>query len=152
MAVNFNAAAVKALFNAIVSRAMTLGLFERVNSHEPKSAPGNGLSCSVWTEQIRPLPDASGLGSVSGEVSFHIRILSSFMRKPEDDIDPNILTAVCTLMGAYSGGFTLGGIVRDVDVLQMSAQAGYLNQDNRLYRVMVITLPVVINDLWDEVP
>ena len=33
----------------------------------------------------------------------------------------------------------------------LEANAGYLTQDQRMYRVMVVTLPVIINDLWSEV-
>lgn len=151
MALNFNAAAVEALFAAVVSQAQQLALFERVGTHEPKSAPGNGLSCAIWADTIRPDPAASGLAAVSGTVTFHLRVYSNFMSKPEDEIDPRMLSAACALMAAYAGGFTLGGTVRDIDVMNVMAQAGYLNQDNRLYRVMVVTLPVVINDLWTEV-
>lgn len=153
---SFDQAAVNSLFDQVTSHAMTLGIFDRVNRHEPKNAPGNGLSCSIWVDVIRPLPQASGLASTSGLVSFHCRVTSNMLAEPQDDIDPAILTAVTTLIGEYSGHFTLGGIVRDVDLLgqfgtALAAQAGYLNQDSRLFRVMVITLPIVINDMWTQV-
>jgi hypothetical protein len=32
----------------------------------------------------------------------------------------------------------------------LSAQAGYLNQDGRLFRVMTLTLPIIVNDVWDQ--
>jgi hypothetical protein len=35
--------------------------------------------------------------------------------------------------------------------MQLNAQAGYLQQDNKVFRVIVVTLPIVINDLWGEV-
>ena len=149
----FDAAAVLALFDQVKSHAMTLGVFDRVNTHEPKNPPGNGLSCSIWTDVIEPLPDASGLGATSGRVAFHVRVFSSMLAEPQDDIDPQILIAVTTLIGEYSGHFTLGGTVRDVDLLgahgePLKAQAGYLDIARKLYRVMVITLPIIINDLW----
>ena len=106
---SFDSAAVVALFDAVKSHAMQLGIFERVNQHEPKNAPGNGLSCSIWTDVIEPLPDASGLAQTSGRVAFHVRIMGNMLPEPQDDID------------------------------------------HRLYRVMVITLPIIINDLWSQV-
>jgi hypothetical protein len=152
---NFDSAAVLSLRDQLVSHALKLGVFERVNSHEPKNAPGNGLSCSIWADVIRPLPQASGLNSTSGLVSFHCRVSSSMLQEPQDDIDPQILIAVTTLIGEYSGNFTLGGTVRDVDLLgqfgvALSAQAGYLEHDKKYYRVMVVTLPIVINDMWSQ--
>jgi hypothetical protein len=148
-----DAAAVLALFDQVKSHAMTLGVFDRVNTHEPKNAPGNGLTCSIWMDVIEPLPDASGLAQTSGRIAFHVRVMSNMLQEPQDDIDPQIFTAVVTLLAEYSGHFTLGGNVRDVDLLgahgtALSAQAGYLDVDRKLYRVMVITLPLIINDLW----
>jgi len=155
--VSFDAAAVRSLFDQVVSHAMTLGVFDKCNTHEPKNAPGNGLSCFIWADSIEPLPAASGLAATSGRVAFHVRVMSNMTQEPQDDIDPQILTAVTTLLGEYSGHFTLGGTVRDVDLLgehgePLKAQAGYLDIDRRLYRVMVITLPIIISDLWVQQP
>lgn len=152
---SFDGAAVTALVSQLVSHAESLGVFQRVNSHEPKNAPGNGLSCSIWTQTIEPAPNTSGLAATSGRVEFHARVMSSMLAEPQDDIDPDLLTAVTTLMSEYSGHFTLGGSVQDVDLLGMhgtalSAQAGYLEIDRRMYRVMVVTLPVIINDMYGQ--
>jgi hypothetical protein len=59
-------------------------------------------------------------------------------------------------MAAYSGDFELGGNVRNVDLLGqasegLTAQAGYLEQDGKLYRVMTINLPLIVNDVWNQV-
>ena len=149
-----NAAAVEALFSALVSEAQQLAVFERVASHEPKNAPGSGYSCVLWLDGIKPL---SGMSATSGLVTFHARIYSNMLAEPQDDIDPGLLTATCALLGAYSEGFTLGETVRAVDLLGMSgqalsAQAGYITQDGRMFRAMELTIPVIINDLWDQEP
>jgi len=141
----------------VVSHAASTGLFETVNSHEPKSAPTNGLTCSVWAQRIAPIPAASGLASTTGLVQLTVRLYTSMLQQPYDDIDPEMITAVDTLMTAYSGVFTLGGLVRNVDLLgahgtPLGAQAGYITQDGKVFRVMDITLPMVINDLWTQVP
>jgi len=153
--VTFNHAAVATLFDKVVSHALTLAVFERVNSHEPKSPPGSGTSCAVWVQSIAPVT-GSGLAATSGVVTLNVRLYSSFIQQPLDEIDPDLLTAATTLLGAYTGDFDFGGTVRNVDLLgmygtPMSAQAGYLTQDSHVYRVMTITLHVVINDLWNQV-
>src|SRR5260221_13184426 len=84
---------------------MTLGVFDRVNTHEPKNAPGNGLSCSIWTDVVEPLPDASGLAATSGRVAFHVRCMSNMLQSPQDAIGPQILIPVTRLIGEYSGTF-----------------------------------------------
>jgi hypothetical protein len=152
----FDSAAVISLRDQVVSHALKLGVFDKVANHEPKNAPGNGLFASIYMQEIDPLPEISGLASTSGRVAFHIRIETNMLQEPQDDIDGLILTAATTLIGEYSGNFTLGGTVRNVDLLgahgePLKAQAGYLDIDKKLYRVMVVTLPIVINDLWQQV-
>ena len=149
----FNQAAVNTLFDKVQSHAMTLGIFETVNTHEPKSKPGSGLRYAIWVQSIIPVARASGLASTSGSVTLNGRIYSSAFQQPYDSIDPDMLTATTTLLGAYTGDFDLGGTVMAVDLLGMygrslSAQAGYLTQDAKILRIFTVTVPVIINDLW----
>lgn len=143
------------ILDAAVSHAMALGYFERVNAHEPKNKPGNGLTCALWVDRIGPALGSSGLASTTALLILNVRVYTSMLAQPADGIDPNLLDAVDGLMSAYSGDFELGGLVRQVDLLgqfgtPLSAQAGYLPIDNKLYRVMTITLPLVVNDLWSQ--
>lgn len=142
------------ILDAAVAHAMTSGLFERVNGAEPKAAPGTGLTCAVWVQGIGPIR-ASGLAVTSALLVLNVRLYTSMIREPQDAIDPSLLAATDTLMNAYTGAFTLAGLVRHVDLLgaygaPLSAQAGYLNQDSKLFRVFTITLPLVVNDAWTQ--
>jgi hypothetical protein len=147
---------VSSLLDAVQSHALASGVFDRVTGHEPKSAPGSGVTAAVWAQSIGPVP-SSGLASTSVRVEFMVRIYQSMLSEPQDAIDPAVLTAVDVLMAAYTGDFTLGGLVRQVDLLGnsgqgLSAQAGYLTQDQRTYRVVDVTLPIIVNDLWQQSP
>lgn len=151
----FDQAAVNDLYSRVMSGALQTGLFETVNGHEPKSAPGNGLTAAVWVDTITGVGAASGLSATSGVVTLNVRIYTPFLQEPPDAIDPNMLTAASTLLGLYTGDFSLGATVRNIDLLgsygrALAAAAGYLTQDSTIYRVMTITLPVVINDLWTQ--
>ncbi|HEV8653257.1 MAG TPA: hypothetical protein VG276_28660 [Actinomycetes bacterium] len=142
---------------AAESHALALGRFDRVNRHEPKSAPGNGLSAAIWVQSIRPVAAASGLDSTTARLELSVRVYLGMLHEPQDEIDTLILEAVDALMAAYSGDFELGGLVRDVDLLgehgdPLAADAGYLEQDKKIYRVMVVTLPLLVNDLWSQAP
>lgn len=151
----FNQSAVNGLFSAVQSQIQTLGMFQTVNTHEPKSAPQTQLHCSIWVESISPIGRASGLSSTSGVVTFSVRMYKNMLSKPEDEIDPALTTALTTVLNAFSGAFTLGGTVRDIDLLgmygrAMEAQAGYVSVDNKMFRQFTVTLPVVVNDLWAQ--
>jgi hypothetical protein len=142
--------------DAIVSHSLSLGLFERVNFSEPKNSPGNGLTAAVWLQSVNPVAVASGLAVTSARVEFTQRLYSNMLQEPQDEIDPAMLSAVDVLMGVYSADFTLGGTVRNVDLLGahgpgLSALAGYLSVDNKMFRVVDVTLPLIVNDVWDQV-
>lgn len=144
------------ILDGLESHALRLGRFERVNSHEPKNAPGHGLTCAIWVQSIGPQPGGSGLSSTTGRLVFNVRIYQNMLSQPVDAIDPLVLEAVAGLMGAYSGDFDLDvAQVRAIDLLgiagiALSAVAGYVEIDHKHYRVMTITVPVIVNDVWTQ--
>jgi hypothetical protein len=145
------------IFNALVSHGMSTGLFERVNQHEPKNAPGNGLTMAVWLDRVTHASGSSGLNNTTGLLVFSVRVFSNMVAEPQDDIDPTLLTAIDALFTAYSGDFELGGLVRDVDLMgqhgaPLEAAFGYVPIDNKMYRVGTIVVPLVVNDAWAQSP
>lgn len=146
------------LVDATVSHAMATGRFEQVNGHEPANAPASGgLTAAVWADRVQPVR-SSGLDSVSVLVVLNVRLYTVAQAgSPEsrDQIDPDLLAAVDDLCAAYSGDFTLGGIARNIDIFGangsgLDVRAGYVQQSEVLYRVMTISLPILVNDLWEE--
>lgn len=145
------------ILDAAISHAMASGYFESVNFHEPKSKPRNGLTCALWIDHIGPAQGGSGLNSTTARLVVNVRVYQPMLMEPQDAIDPNVLNAVDGLMAAYSGDFELGGLIREVDLLgefgvPLSAQAGYVKPDTLICRVMTITLPLIVNDLWSQSP
>ena len=144
------------LFAALSSHAQTLGVFDRVNEHEPMNAPKNGLTCAFWFVRLAPFPAGSGLSSTSGLVVFSARIYKP-TQLPQGSEDADVMAAADALMAAYSGDFALGGLVRNVDLLgqsgmQLSAQAGWLPFGDTTFRTIDVTIPMIINDLWTQAP
>jgi hypothetical protein len=143
------------ILNKAVSYSLASGLFARVNGHEPKSTPGSGITCAVWVDNIGPVPAASGLASTTARVILKQRIYTSMLAEPQDAIDPAMLAAVDNLIATYSADFSWGATVRNVDLLgetgiALDAQAGYVNIDGKLQRIFDVTIPLIINDLWDQ--
>lgn len=146
------------LIDRLASHAMTTGLFDRVNQHEPKNKPGRGLTCAAWIDRIEPARGRSGLAVTTARVVFNVRVYTNMLQQPQDSIDPAVMAAVDLLMEAYTGDFTLGGTIEEVDLLGMTqghplfAQSGYINIDNMVYRVMTITVPCIVSDAWTQAP
>lgn len=143
----------QAHFDALITVAQESGLFDHVAGAEPKSAPGSGLTCAVWGSSITPV-QSSGLTHISVRLELQLRIYSSMIQEPAEGIDPAVLGAAGQLMEALAQGYTLDGVARAVDLLgadgdQLRAEAGYLEMDSKLFRVMDVFVPITANDVWE---
>lgn len=154
----FDEVAINDVISRIESLAMQSGFFDNVNGHEPKSAPRTDTTFAVWVQSVTPLT-ASGLANTSCLFTLNGRIYKSMMSKPYDRIDPAVTAATSYFMAQLNGSFQLGGQdgIRAIDVLGMygtplSAQAGYVEIDRQMLRVMTIVIPISINDVWPQSP
>lgn len=141
----------------MVSVVQECGYFRQVNEHEPTSAPaGIDMFAACWVQIIRPVPKRSGLNRVSGLLVYRVRLYMSQFEEQRDYIDPQMIRATACLMGLYAGNFTLQGTITAVDLLgaaddiPLSAIAGYLQLATTKYRVMDITVPLIIDDLFSQ--
>lgn len=147
---------VTTILDKVVSHAAALGVFDQINIHEVTNAPGQGYTAAIWVDQVQPV-NSSGLDSTSIRLTLMVRIYTTVQVSPLDVVEPGLLQITDTLMAAYTGDFELGGTVRSVDLLGTSgpgleARAGYVKMeaDGILSRVMTITLPLIVNDVWSQ--
>lgn len=145
-----------AILDAVMSHALATGEFTSVNGHEPQAAPvpAGGPVVAVWVDRVEPVK-SSGLDSTSARVVLNVRLFASPNSQPQDAIDPNMVRALDTLLTAYGNDLDLGGSVRCVDLFGsdgagLSAQAGYLTYDKASFRVITVSLPLIVNDVWDQ--
>lgn len=140
----------------ILSHAMALNVFENVAGHEPKNAPGSGMTAALWTDYLGPAV-GSGLQSTSALLVLNFRIYTPFRQEPVDSIDPTVSGAMSEFFAAVTADFDLlqSNNIRCIDLLGMtgrmlSAQAGYIEIDRKLTRVMTGTIPIIFNDSWPQ--
>lgn len=156
----YDAAAVQQTFDLVQSKVLATGYFSQVNTVEPKAAPGGPLTCAVWIDRIAPVR-SSGLNSTSALVLMMCRIYSNMLQDPQDAIDPMVTEATNQVISDFSDDFELidpqtsVATVREIDLLGaygpgLSAQAGYITIQQVMYRVMTVTLPIIINDCWTQ--
>lgn len=146
-----------AIIQAAVDHLLATGLFESVQGHEAKSAPGNGLTADVWLGPIRPASANSGLAETSAVLTLVARIYANATTEPVDEIETNVAGAVDALMTAYSGDFTFGGLIEYIDLLgihgtTLAAEPGYVTVSGIFFRCMTITVPCVIENAWVQSP
>lgn len=143
------------ILTAVVDHAASLGVFDRVAGHEPANPPGLGVSCAVWVADLRPVPRRSGLSGTSAALTLTARVFRPVADASDGDrVDPETVAAADALIGSIVGDLDLGEAV-DIDVFgahgaQLGARAGYLRQDDTTYRVLDVTVPVLVDDLWPQ--
>lgn len=144
-----------ALVDQLLSHAGQLGVFDRVLDYEPVAAPGDGITAAIWFLTAKPARGSSGLGATTVVVNCVARLYRPMLTQPQGSLETNMMTALSALMGAYSSDFDLGGLVRQIDLLgqfgpPLSSQGAYQNFEGAQYRVITVTVPVVVNDAWPQ--
>lgn len=146
---------VNAIIDRVVSPGMASGLFDSVPQAEPMSAPYDTMY-AVFVAGIGPA--RSGLDMTSVKITLTGRIHKRALAYPRDLIDPWLLTATATMMAAYSEDFELGGEARMIDLLgangggALAGRAGHITIDKTLFRIMDITIPIIVNDAFTQAP
>lgn len=144
----------KQMTTLLIDHALALGEMETVTLHEPKSAPGHGVTLASWVVTRTPI-QASGLDSTSVRFESIMRLYKNMLGEPQDAIDDDLSDASDALWAAYSTDFDLSGQVRMIDLLgahgaPLSDRSSYLIQDNKTFRIIDLTVPVIINDQFDQ--
>ena len=138
----------------LVSHALATGYFDSVNETKIDEPTGGGnITVGIWADDITPLR-SSGLASVSVRIVFKVRIFTSTEAAPESYVERVMIEAATALWSAYAGDFELGGEARAIDLLGMAGQplacnAHYMNLSGVIHRVMDLTVPVLVNDVFD---
>jgi hypothetical protein len=147
-------AQVKAVYDALMSHAKSLGVFENSTDHEPLNAPGRGISFALIEGRLGPAP--SGLAATSVTWEWMLRLYSPWVQRPVSGIDPKLTAATITVLASYATDLDLtkfgapAGLVREVDVLGPVSEPKWMEQDSKEFRVREIGLAVILNDVFTQ--
>lgn len=154
-------AEIQALLGNIVTtlrdHAGQLGIFEHVEGHALINPPHSGLAVGFEFGSLRGGAQFSGLSATSAVIVWTASVYKTLQSQPADDIELVTPGAAAALISAYSGDFQLGGLVRNIDLLGMtgqglSADGGYLKMaDGATFRTAVVTIPMIVNDVFEQV-
>jgi hypothetical protein len=145
----------QAIQDEIISIAQRSGFFDSTQGHESKNAPGNGIHFEVVYDGKRPAK--SGLSRTSVVVTYLCRVACSMTREPLDAIDVDLCNAADAIWDGVHGGYEFDNItnVRCGDLMgsegtPMTDKSGYITYGSTQYRVIEITLPIIINDCYNQ--
>jgi hypothetical protein len=148
---------IRTIHDALASIAAATGRFEKVNKHEPKNAGPSRLYASVFLgpDDLEPI-EGSGLAATSVRVVFSMQVRQNMMSEPQDGIDAEIGEACDDVMSVITGNYDLNVTgVRSVDLLGAYGPGlhcgwGYVDHDNKKFRVGEIYIPIIVNDAWTQ--
>jgi hypothetical protein len=146
---------VDGLLNVLASIARRNGYLDAVLIGEPKRKPAEGITMGIWLDVLGPA--LSGAGATSLRALWFARIYTNMLAEPADLIDPKMTCAAAAFMGGVTNDFRLARHpqVRSIDLLgshgvALEGRAGYIEQDGKLYRTITVTVPILLNDVWDQ--
>lgn len=142
---------IDSLLGKLVDHALATGHFDSVNTHEPDNAPGNGVSANIVLDTISPVP--GGMATTSCRVAFAMALMYPTTIQPRDASEPYLIKALDAVMGRLTGDLRLDDTIRMIDLLGaygdgLSAIAGYVTIQEQTYRIMELTIPLIVNDVW----
>lgn len=144
---------IESAVDRLVSTAAAGGYFGQVTAHEPKSAPGSGLTFSTWIGDIQPIPGKSGLDVTSCRIEMTGRIYRNMITDPQDRIDTDVARAGSYLLAQLTADFGIDGAY--IDLLgahgaPLGMQYGYVELDKSMFRVGDILIPFIADDVFDQ--
>jgi hypothetical protein len=158
----FNEQIITDIISTVESLVAQTGRFEIVKKNEPVSAPTAGLMAAIWIDTIVPLR-RSAINATSVAFNLRIRAYMPFRAQPYDIIDTEVLAGVAEIMAALSGDLKfsqterIDDMIRCIDLLggegsgeKLDARAGYLELDRKIYRIMTIRCPIIVNDAFQQ--
>lgn len=140
-------------FDKLKSTAAASGYFARSLTHEPKSAPGDGLTFACWLGTIAPVPERSGLPVTTARTEILCRIYSNMLAEPQDQIDIDLAKAASYVVSQLTADFGIDGAY--IDLLgahgePLRADSGYVELDRTMFRIVDIPTPFIADDVYDQ--
>ena len=138
----------------LTSAASASGYFDLVLSHEPKSAPRDGLTFATWITDIRPIAEQSGLAVTSARVEMMCRVYRNMTGEPQDRIDTELAKASSYMLAELTGDLGIDGAYLDLlgahgDPLQ--TLFGYITDlDKTAFRIAETFAPFICPDVFDQ--
>jgi hypothetical protein len=143
----------------IASHVLAAGIYDTFDGHPPDVVPNSGIH---GIQEFGGMKRArgrggSGLASTSMLVIVTVSTFLAIEQEPADDVDPQVVDAANALFSSFLGDFTLGGNVRCIDVgasqgVEMSVDPAYATVGGVKVRAAVLSVPIIMNDLYAEAP
>jgi len=133
------------LFDALQSKLAASGWVTNVMIAEPNLPPVDKAAAVIFAGAAIT---HTTLSNASGEVRFLIRFYYDALASPRANREKEIARLALEIMDDLGGDFDLGNAsVRNVDVVNLAATAGFQTIGSKMYRLVDLTVNVIVNDM-----
>tara|TARA_R110000751_G_scaffold260263_2_gene359590 strand:- start:212 stop:685 length:474 start_codon:yes stop_codon:yes gene_type:complete len=138
--------------HAIETYILKLGLFQAVIIGEPKSPPGQGFYAAIWMQSVAiSMIYAGGDTRESHVVTLRVyRDMLAENSEPALNLESEMASLLSKLMESLLGDTDLESTVMSIDAAgmdgsPMSAAFGYVDIGGTMYRIVDISIPMIVN-------
>lgn len=140
---------ITATLDAMASKLQASGYFQEVKIGEPKAPPNAPIAAAIYMSRVGVAQLTLGTTIESHVVI--VRIYTNMLEEPTAKIETDLAIVASDFMADLAGEFDLGGSVRNVDVGGqhsggLSAEWGYIDLSGKWYRVVDVTVPLIVDD------
>ena len=139
---------ITATLRVVQSALLKGGYFKGgVQIGEPKAPPGTRFTAAVSMVSVS-IP-GTVLNALEEVHVVNLRIYDNMMREPQEDVELEMAIVLSDVMNDLAGDFDLGATVRAIDFAgmygtSMGARLGYLDVGGTMYRVVDLTVPLIL--------
>ena len=129
-----------------------LGLFSTVQIGEPKQALGQGLHAAIYMQSVSIIMIYLG-GDTRESHVVQLRIYKDMLAEytdPQNSLEAELASVVSKLMGNMLGDTDLESNIMSIDAggmdgAAMTAVYGYIEVGGQMYRVVDVSIPLIVN-------
>ena len=143
---------IKNTLHAVETYVQNLGLFSTVQIDEPKQPVGQGLHAAIYMQSVSVIMVYVG-GDTRESHVVQLRVYKDMLAEntdPQNNLESELASVVSKLMENLLGDTDLESSIMSIDAGGMdgggmSATYGYLSLGGVMYRVVDITIPLIVN-------
>ena len=141
---------IKATLDQVLTHLLASGYAGQALILEPKSPPsGAGITCALWMTSTGVVQIMAGRNTVEVH-TVNVRLYRNMLSEPQEAIELELAQAASELLADFIGEYDLGANIRNVDVAgqfgtPIGTQWGYVQISGVMFRIVDITLPLVVD-------
>ena len=147
---------IKATLEAVQNHLLKGAYLKKVQIGEPKAPPSEPLAAALFMNRVGIVLIFAG-GDTRESHVVTLRVYRDMLAEPQESIELDLALAVSDLSSDLLGEFDLGATIMSIDAAgahgtPYGAEWGYVDVGGRMYRIVDVTIPLIVDGSATMVP